>query len=92
MELPAADGSSETGAGHCRRRYRGDKPASLTPLTLLELGRILNDVLPAGVINIVTGRGSVVGRAILDHPDVDKVAFTGSTSVGYTVAAAAAKN
>ena len=67
-------------------------PASLTPLTLLELGRILNDVLPAGVINIVTGRGSVVGQAILDHPDVDKVAFTGSTSVGYTVAAAAAKN
>ncbi len=66
-------------------------PASLTPLTLLELGRIMNDVLPAGVINIVTGRGSVVGQAILDHPDVDKVAFTGSTSVGYTVAAAAAK-
>ena len=48
-------------------------------------------MLPAGVINIVTGRGSVVGQAILDHPDVDKVAFTGSTSVGYTVAAAAAK-
>ncbi|OBU09652.1 aldehyde dehydrogenase family protein [Morganella psychrotolerans] len=66
-------------------------PASLTPITLLELGRIMNDVLPAGVVNIVTGRGSVVGQAILDHPDVDKVAFTGSTSVGYTVAEAAAK-
>ncbi|MBD2811273.1 aldehyde dehydrogenase family protein [Xenorhabdus sp. Vera] len=66
-------------------------PASLTPITLLELGRILNEVLPAGVVNIVTGRGSVVGQAILDHEGIDKVAFTGSTEVGYNVAAAAAK-
>ncbi len=66
-------------------------PATLTPITLLELGRILDKVLPAGVVNIVTGRGSVVGQAILDHKDVEKVAFTGSTRVGYTVAEAAAK-
>lgn len=66
-------------------------PASLTPITLLELGRIMNEVLPAGVVNIVTGRGSVVGQTLLDHKDIDKVAFTGSTSVGYTVAEAAAK-
>ncbi|PHM46473.1 aldehyde dehydrogenase [Xenorhabdus mauleonii] len=66
-------------------------PASLTPITLLELGRILNQVLPAGVVNIVTGRGSVVGQAILDHEGINKVAFTGSTEVGYNVAAAAAK-
>ncbi|OCQ53134.1 putative aldehyde dehydrogenase AldA [Photorhabdus australis subsp. thailandensis] len=66
-------------------------PATLTPITLLELGRILNQVLPVGVVNIVTGRGSVVGQAILDHKDVEKVAFTGSTGVGYTVAEAAAK-
>ncbi|MEK9495441.1 aldehyde dehydrogenase family protein [Photorhabdus sp. P32] len=66
-------------------------PATLTSITLLELGRILNKVLPAGVVNIVTGRGSVVGQAILDHEDVEKVAFTGSTRVGYTVAEAAAK-
>ncbi|CAQ83173.1 MULTISPECIES: aldehyde dehydrogenase family protein [Photorhabdus] len=66
-------------------------PATLTPITLLELGRILNQVLPAGVVNIVTGRGAVVGQAILDHKDVEKVAFTGSTGVGYTVAEAAAK-
>ncbi|WP_340608187.1 aldehyde dehydrogenase family protein [Xenorhabdus bharatensis] len=66
-------------------------PASLTPITLLELGRIINQVLPAGVVNIVTGRGSVVGQAILDHEGIDKVAFTGSTEVGYNVAAAAAK-
>lgn len=66
-------------------------PATLTSLSLLELGRILNEVLPAGVINIVTGRGSVVGQAILEHKDIDKLAFTGSTNVGYTVAEAAAK-
>ncbi|AYA41045.1 aldehyde dehydrogenase family protein [Xenorhabdus nematophila] len=66
-------------------------PASLTPITLLELGRILNQVLPPGVVNIVTGRGSIVGQAILDHKGIDKVAFTGSTEIGYNVAAAAAK-
>ncbi|MDR0217370.1 MAG: aldehyde dehydrogenase family protein [Enterobacteriaceae bacterium] len=66
-------------------------PASLTSISLLELGRIMNQVLPAGVVNIVTGRGSVVGQAILDHKGIDKVAFTGSTEVGYNVAAAAAK-
>lgn len=66
-------------------------PATLTSLSLLELGRILNEILPAGVINIVTGRGSVVGQAILEHQDIDKLAFTGSTNVGYTVAEAAAK-
>lgn len=66
-------------------------PASLTSLTLLELGRLINEILPAGVINIVTGSGAVVGNAILHHPDISKIAFTGSTSVGYTVADAAAK-
>lgn len=66
-------------------------PASLTSLTLLELGRIINEILPAGVINIVTGSGAVVGNSILHHPDVSKIAFTGSTSVGYKVAHAAAK-
>lgn len=66
-------------------------PATITSLSLLELGRILNEILPAGVVNIVTGRGSVVGQAILEHLDIDKLAFTGSTSVGFTVAQAAAK-
>ena len=56
-------------------------PATLTSLSLLELGRILNEILPAGVINIVTGRGSVAGQAILEHQDIDKLAFTGSTNV-----------
>lgn len=66
-------------------------PATYTPITLLDFGKILNTVLPTGVVNIVTGQGSIVGQALLDHKDVDKLAFTGSTSVGYAVAAAAAK-
>lgn len=66
------------------------KPSSETPLTLLELGKIMSEVLPPGVVNIITGRGSTAGQALLDHPDITKLAFTGSTEVGYTVAEAAA--
>ncbi|WP_077530132.1 aldehyde dehydrogenase family protein [Vreelandella utahensis] len=66
------------------------KPAEMTSITLLTLGEILNDVLPAGTVNIITGKGSEAGQALLDHPDVDKLAFTGSTDVGYRVAKSAA--
>ena len=45
---------------------------------------------PAGVVNIITGRGASTGQAMLDHPGFDKLAFTGSTEVGYDVAKAAA--
>lgn len=67
------------------------KPSELTSITILELSKILKDVLPPGVVNIVTGTGEYVGQAILDHPDIKKLAFTGSTRVGYKVAEAAAK-
>ncbi len=67
------------------------KPSEMTSITLLTLGEILNDVLPPGVVNIVTGQGAEAGQALLDHPDVDKLAFTGSTAVGYRVAKAAAE-
>ncbi|MFU0842631.1 MAG: putative aldehyde dehydrogenase AldA [Burkholderia sp.] len=67
------------------------KSSSSTPLSLNELGKLINKILPPGVVNIITGRGSIAGQALLDHPDVDKLAFTGSTEVGYSVAAAAAK-
>ncbi|HSK89719.1 MAG TPA: aldehyde dehydrogenase family protein [Euzebyales bacterium] len=61
------------------------KPAETTPLTALVLGEILRQIdLPPGVVNIVTGAGGT-GRALVDHPDVDKVAFTGSTSVGKQI-------
>ena len=65
------------------------KSSSTTPLSLFVLGEILNEVLPAGVVNIISGRGAVTGQAMLDHPGFDKLAFTGSTEVGYDVAKAA---
>jgi succinate-semialdehyde dehydrogenase/glutarate-semialdehyde dehydrogenase len=68
------------------------KPADTTPLTTLRLGEILADAgLPPGVFNVVPGRGSEVGEALVTHPLVRKVAFTGSTPVGERVAALAAK-
>ncbi len=69
------------------------KPDDQTPLTLLELVRAADEVgLPAGVLNVVTGAGPVVGARLAEHPDVRKVAFTGSTEVGKTVMRAAAEN
>jgi acyl-CoA reductase-like NAD-dependent aldehyde dehydrogenase len=62
------------------------KPAELTPLTALELERIaLEAGLPAGVLNVVVGPGRVVGERLVQHPDVAKVAFTGSTAVGRRI-------
>lgn len=67
------------------------KPSSVTSLSILELAKLMEKVLPAGVINVVTGGGSSTGQYLLDHPDVSKLAFTGSTEIGYNVADAAAK-
>jgi acyl-CoA reductase-like NAD-dependent aldehyde dehydrogenase len=62
------------------------KPAELTPLTALELERIGRDVgLPEGVLNVVVGPGRVVGERMVVHPDVAKIAFTGSTEIGKRV-------
>jgi betaine-aldehyde dehydrogenase len=67
------------------------KPAELTPLTALELERIaLEAGLPEGVLNVVAGPGSDVGRRLVEHPDVAKIAFTGSTEVGRGIAEGAA--
>ena len=69
------------------------KPSEHTSLTALELGAIAKDAgLPSGVLNIVTGLGQTVGQAIVDHPDVDKLAFTGSVPTGARLMAAAARN
>ncbi|HET6656294.1 MAG TPA: aldehyde dehydrogenase family protein [Gaiellaceae bacterium] len=63
------------------------KPAELTPLTALELGKLaLEAGIPEGVLNVVNGPGRTVGERIVEHPDVAKVAFTGSTEVGRRVA------
>ena len=68
------------------------KPAEFTPLTALAFAEICHEIkLPAGVVNIVTGDGST-GEALVKHPDVDKIAFTGSTEVGRAIRTATAKS
>jgi acyl-CoA reductase-like NAD-dependent aldehyde dehydrogenase len=68
------------------------KPAELTPLTAVELERIVLEAgVPEGVFNVVVGSGRVVGERLVEHPDVAKVAFTGSTEVGRRIAARAAE-
>ncbi|MDP9898241.1 aldehyde dehydrogenase family protein [Variovorax ginsengisoli] len=67
------------------------KPSSDTPLSLLELAKIMADILPKGVVNVITGKGSTTGDYMLQHEGFRKLAFTGSTEIGYTVAEAAAK-
>ena len=68
------------------------KPAELTPLTALELEVLALDAgLPEGVLNVVAGPGSVCGRRLVEHPDIAKIAFTGSTEVGRGIAAGAAE-
>jgi aldehyde dehydrogenase (NAD+) len=62
------------------------KPAEQTPLTALELARLAHDAgLPAGVLNVVPGYGESAGAALVKHPGVDKIAFTGSTAVGKVI-------
>jgi aldehyde dehydrogenase (NAD+) len=69
------------------------KPAELTSLSALRIGELaLEAGLPPGVLNIVTGPGRVVGEALVNHPDVDKVTFTGSPGVGRGIMKAAAGN
>jgi aldehyde dehydrogenase (NAD+) len=68
------------------------KPASNTSLSLLKFAEYAKEAgLPAGVLNVVPGKGSVVGNAIVDHPGVDAIAFTGSTEVGRELMARAAR-
>jgi acyl-CoA reductase-like NAD-dependent aldehyde dehydrogenase len=68
------------------------KPAELTPLTALRFAEIaLESGIPPGVVNVVVGPGSVCGARLVEHPDVAKIAFTGSTEVGRTIAAGAAQ-
>ncbi len=68
------------------------KPAELTPLTAVELGKIGHSAgLAEGVLNVVAGPGSVCGARMVEHPDIAKIAFTGSTEVGRGIAAGAAQ-
>src|SRR5581483_4335340 len=67
------------------------KPAELTPLSALRFAELaLEAGIPEGVLNVVVGPGSTVGQRLVEHPDVAKIAFTGSTEVGRSIAAGAA--
>src|SRR5262245_23612714 len=67
------------------------KPASQTPLTALALGEIALEIgLPPGVLNVITGPGTRVGQALVAHPGIDKIAFTGDTSTGRAIMRSAA--
>jgi len=68
------------------------KPAELTPLSALRLGELMREAgIPEGIVNILPGKGSVVGRRLVEHPDVAKIGFTGSTEVGREVMKGAAE-
>ena len=67
------------------------KPAELTPLSALRLAELVLEAgIPEGVVNVLVGKGSVVGQRLIEHPDVDKIGFTGSTEVGRLVMQGAA--
>jgi betaine-aldehyde dehydrogenase len=69
------------------------KPAEQTPVTAMELGKLILEAgFPEGVVNIVPGYGETAGAALASHPDIDKIAFTGSTEVGKIIARTAADN
>jgi aminobutyraldehyde dehydrogenase len=68
------------------------KPSEQTPLTTLKLARIIADILPAGVVNVVIGRGETVGSALINHPKVAMISLTGDIATGKKVLLAAAKS
>ena len=68
------------------------KPSEQTPLTALKLAKILADVLPEGVVNVVLGRGETVGNALINHPKVDMISITGDVATGKKVLQAASKS
>ena len=67
------------------------KPSEQTPLTALKLARIMSEVLPEGVVNVVVGQGSTVGNTLINHPGVDMISITGDISTGKKVLQAASK-
>ncbi len=68
------------------------KPSEQTPLTALKMAKILADILPEGVVNIVLGRGESVGNALINHPKVNMISITGDVATGKKVLQAAAKS
>jgi aldehyde dehydrogenase (NAD+) len=91
VELPVPDGGVEDFSGAGGGNCVVIKPSSDTSLSLLELAKVMAEILPPGVVNVVTGKGSTTGNYMLEHDGFRKLAFTGSTDVGYTIADAAAR-
>ncbi|MEM6461219.1 MAG: aldehyde dehydrogenase [Pseudomonadota bacterium] len=67
------------------------KPSELTPLTLARFFALVQDILPEGVLNLVNGRGEMTGAALVSHPEIDMVSFTGGTETGRAILTALAK-
>jgi aminobutyraldehyde dehydrogenase len=67
------------------------KPSEMTPLTTLRLARVVAEIFPEGVFNVVVGRGATAGDALIIHPGVAMISLTGSIATGQKVLAAAAK-
>ncbi|QYK43504.1 MAG: gamma-aminobutyraldehyde dehydrogenase [Paracoccaceae bacterium] len=67
------------------------KPSEQTPFTALKLARVLAEVLPEGVVNVVTGRGHTVGQALIAHPGIDMISLTGDVATGRKILDAAAR-
>ena len=86
VELPAADGDAEDRPGARRGLHADPEARRADRLTALRLADLVAEAgFPAGVINIITGNGHTAGDRLVRHPDVDKVAFTGSTEVGKII-------
>ena len=68
------------------------KPSEQTPLTALKLAKVLADILPEGVVNVVLGRGDTVGNALINHPKVNMISITGDVATGKKVLQAAARS
>ena len=68
------------------------KPSEQTPMTALKLARIISEILPEGVVNVVLGRGGTVGNALINHPGVDMISITGDIATGKKVLQAAANS
>jgi len=91
VEFPAPDGGMEARPGSRGGLYGRPQAAEQTPLTALRLGELIQEAgIPEGVVNIVPGFGETAGAALAAHPQVDKIAFTGSTEVGKLILQAAA--
>jgi aminobutyraldehyde dehydrogenase len=68
------------------------KPSEMTPLTTLKLGKLLADILPEGVVNVIHGRGATVGNHLINHADVDMISITGDVGTGKKIMQAAASS